>query len=140
MIDNYWSKKERNKRLFNANSRLLTKENLKEFIDNYPTNYTGDYRDQCYVDGIKDVLADLEATFLWEAAIEDRINNPNQKWIKIPVSNITKEEITKRLSERGYKIETSLDGYLEEEGIIDKVIEIAKANLAKYKDPNYVPF
>jgi len=44
----------------------LTKENLQEFIDNYPTDYSNHYRDRCYVDGIKDVLADLEATFLWE--------------------------------------------------------------------------
>ena len=80
----------------------LNKENLKEFIDNYPTNYTGDYRDSCYTDGIKDVLADLEATFLWE-----------------PTNLITNE------------------GYLEEEGIIDKIIE---TDLAKYKDPEYVPF
>jgi hypothetical protein len=45
----------------------FTKENLQDFIANYPTTFsslTDDSWQQAYIDGIKGVLADLKAAFL----------------------------------------------------------------------------
>ena len=45
----------------------FTKENLQDFIANYPTTFSSladNSWQQAYIDGIKEVLADLEAAFL----------------------------------------------------------------------------
>lgn len=46
---------------------ILNKETLQDFITNYPIPFdslTDESYQQAYLDGIKDVLSDLESTFL----------------------------------------------------------------------------
>lgn len=46
---------------------ILNKETLQNFIANYPISFdslTDESYQQAYLDGIKDVLSDLESTFL----------------------------------------------------------------------------
>ena len=103
----------------------LTKENLQQFIKDYPTPFsslTDEPYQQAYLDGIKDVLADLEATFLWELKIKE-----------VDISALdetTKESLMRGIAQANRGGLTTLDSYLSEEGIIDEVIQVAKVNLA----------
>lgn len=93
-MTNNWNKQAINERLFNQ-PKLLNIQTLKEFIDNYPTTFsllTDNPWQQAYLEGIKDVLANLEVNFLGESS----------------------------------NVETTLNGYLQEKVIINKVMQTTK--------------